>query len=447
MKKKERTFIRWFIFFCILLLTPITTAFASEIDFGNWMGNLSDDTSISSLSIPGTHDSCATKGIKIPLIGKDYGKCQYGSPQTVISDQLNVGCRYLDIRCRYISDDTFAIHHGDIYQNLNFGDVLNQCQNFLNNHPSETIFMRVKQEKSSVSDFEFKKTFFSYVNRYPSLFWNDRQNKNLKLGDIRGKVVVLYNVCGLDFGLDYSTDFDIQDNYDTSSVDVKWESFYSHLKKDHPKSSINYLSAAGNAKKTPEDLAKKLNPKLIDELRQVNYSNVGIIAADFMTKNIAEEIVKINLKQTNCTYKNTTYRISPVCDQTKCLDNNANNEELFVWSKVEKAENHYFTFHFIKEDIVKISSKDNSRWLTTNGQIGSTITQTNNEQEASYWKIKQLGNNKVALHYMGNKEVEINDSNLSLNICGGNATDGTKAILYPSSYDSYTNQQFILEEN
>ncbi|EME3582151.1 hypothetical protein QL848_002430 [Enterococcus faecium] len=99
---------------------------------------------------------------------------------------------------------------------------------------------------------------------------------------------------------------------------------------------------------------------MIDELRQVNYSNVEIIAADFMTKNIAEEIVKINLKQTNCTYKNTTYRISPVCDQTKCLDNNANNEELFVWSKVEKAENHYFTFHFIKEDIVKISSKDNS---------------------------------------------------------------------------------------
>ncbi len=131
---------------------------------------------------------------------------------------------------------------------------------------------------------------------------------------------------------------------------------------------------------------EKLNPKFIDELRQVNNSNVGIIAADFMTKNIAEEIVKI-------------------------------------------------------------SSKDNSRWLTTNGRIESTITQTNNEQEASYWKIKQLGNNKVALHYMGNKEAEIKDSNLSLNICGGYDTEGTKAILYPSSYDSDTNQQFILEEN
>jgi len=93
--------------------------------------------------------------------------------------------------------------------------------NFLNNHSSETIFMRVRQEKRSVSDFEFKKTFFSYINRYPSLFWNDRQNK---LGDIRGNLVVLYNVCGLD----YSTDFDIQDNYDTSSIEGKWESFYSH---------------------------------------------------------------------------------------------------------------------------------------------------------------------------------------------------------------------------
>ena len=142
----------------------------------------------------------------------------------------------------------------------------------------------------------------------------------------------------------------------------------------------------------------------------------------------------------------TTCHIVPVFAPTKCLDNNPNNTNLFLWSKVNQAANHWFTFHTVKEDIVKISSKDNSRWLTTKGVQGNTITQTRNEQEASYWQMKHLDNNKIVLHYMGNKEAEIKDTNLSLNICGGKSTDGTLAILYSSSYDNYPNQQFLLEK-
>lgn len=530
-------------FCCLLsLFVPSTNTFANEVDLSSWMSKIPSDTPISSLSIPGTHESAATKGIKI--FGKDYGKCQYGSYQSVISDQLNMGCRFLDIRCRYLNANNFAIHHGDIYQNINFGDVLNSCQTFLNNHPTETIFMRIKQEKSSVSDAEFKKTFLSYVNRYPSLFWNDQQNKQPKLGDLRGRVVVLYNVSGLNFGLDYAHGlFDIQDNYETSSVDEKWQSFLTHLKKHHPNSSINYLSAQGNAKKTPEDLAKQLNPRLVHELENNNYNNVGIIATDFLTNDIAKKIVETNSAIKNAvnnyafymvtgdeTYLSTKYgnlvvwkeknaaapaadvtitkadgtkmptfdpaseqtlgkwvekgkleigdtieitakqnwrnysdstplkvnltdkqtkrlvvtetgalevkemvttcHIVPVSAPTKCLDNNPNNTNLFLWSKVNQAANHWFTFHTVKEDIVKISSKDNSRWLTTKGVQGNTITQTRNEQEASYWQMKHLDNNKIVLHYMGNKEAEIKDTNLSLNICGGKSTDGTLAIRY-----------------
>jgi len=46
---------------------------------------------------------------------------------------------------------------------------------------------------------------------------------------------------------------------------------------------------------------------------------------------------------------------------------------------------------------------------------------------------------------MGNKETELSDSNLSLNICGGKANEGAKLILYSSSYDYAANQQFILD--
>ncbi|EOS7869399.1 hypothetical protein E3O85_RS13790 [Enterococcus hirae] len=164
------------------------------------------------------------------------------------------------------------------------------------------------------------------------------------------------------------------------------------------------------------------------------------------------------------------YHIVPLFAQTKCLGNSPNCSDLSLWSKDDQATNNYFVFHPVKGDIVKISSKDNSHWLTTKGKQGNIITQTTNKQGASYWKLVHLDQNRVAYHYVEYTEIDpnaykhfkggihhegpfsyhpipiIEDSNLSLNICGGNDTDGTKAILYPSSYDSYPNQQFILEK-
>ncbi|WP_240769188.1 phosphatidylinositol-specific phospholipase C domain-containing protein, partial [Paracoccus liaowanqingii] len=119
-----------------LLFFNSINSFAEEFHNQNWMSQIADETAISELSIPGTHESACTKGVKVPIWGKDYGKCQNGPYQTVITDQLNMGVRFLDIRCRYIDEQTFSIHHGDLYQNFMFGDVINSCANFLNNYPS-----------------------------------------------------------------------------------------------------------------------------------------------------------------------------------------------------------------------------------------------------------------------------------------------------------------------
>ncbi|PHM27526.1 phosphatidylinositol-specific phospholipase C domain-containing protein [Xenorhabdus innexi] len=104
-----------------------------------WMKNIDDKKSIALLSVPGTHESCATYSPDRDLFGVII--CQTLSVET----QLQKGIRFLDIRCRAI-DGIFAIHHDLVYQKINFGDVLNQCIDFLSSHPSETIFMRIKQE-------------------------------------------------------------------------------------------------------------------------------------------------------------------------------------------------------------------------------------------------------------------------------------------------------------
>src|SRR5687767_170537 len=69
-----------------------------------WMGALYDNVLVSQISIPGTHDSGARFE---PFPGT--AKCQ----NLTISQQLDAGIRFLDIRNRHI-DNAFAIHHGNI---------------------------------------------------------------------------------------------------------------------------------------------------------------------------------------------------------------------------------------------------------------------------------------------------------------------------------------------
>ena len=122
----------------------------------NWMSGLPDATSVSRLSIPGTHDSGA---LFEPISGT--AKCQ----NIGIAAQLNMGVRFLDIRCRHI-DNAFAIHHGAIYQNLNFQDVINACITFLNANPTETILMSVKEEHTPANNNRtFEQTFNTCYQR------------------------------------------------------------------------------------------------------------------------------------------------------------------------------------------------------------------------------------------------------------------------------------------
>ena len=68
----------------------------------SWMSEVSDDTLLSNITVPGTHDSCACSNI--PFV-----RTQYLS----ISKQMEAGLRFLDLRCRVHPDgqlySTFSI--------------------------------------------------------------------------------------------------------------------------------------------------------------------------------------------------------------------------------------------------------------------------------------------------------------------------------------------------
>src|SRR5439155_23215825 len=97
--------------------------------------------------------------------------------------------RFVDIRCRHIGD-AFAIHHGSIYQNMNFDDVLNACFSFLTSNPGECIIMSVKEEYDPSNNTRtFEQTFDAYTAKNPTHWYLGDAVPTL--GSVRGKIVLL----------------------------------------------------------------------------------------------------------------------------------------------------------------------------------------------------------------------------------------------------------------
>lgn len=112
----------------------------------DWMGKLRDDTRLSQLSIPGTHDSGAY------VAGGVFALTQRMS----FLNQLIAGIRMWDLRLAGPSispgcsgEVTLYIYHGGICQKMAFRQALEAAVIFLHNHPTETVLMRIKKENIS----------------------------------------------------------------------------------------------------------------------------------------------------------------------------------------------------------------------------------------------------------------------------------------------------------
>lgn len=240
----------------VLLVTPVyaheDTAYwheeaATALPQMDWMSRLPDDRLLVDISMPGTHDTMA---FSRHLFGGDITRTQTMS----LEQQLQSGIRYLDIRVSY-DNGIFYCYHGDVWLGYTFDDVLQTVQTYLQNHPSETILMRFKQEHSHVSDPEMWQLFTQYDERYPNLIWDrwKAATENPQLADVRGKVVILADVFNLPKGIVYKN-LPKQDNYHLNTnwdLHHKWETIKAELERTNGQRNqqirLNYLSGSGGS--------------------------------------------------------------------------------------------------------------------------------------------------------------------------------------------------------
>ncbi len=275
-----------------------TTGFSddntTDADKSNWMGYISDTQTLSQLSIPGTHDSLAFHGNTL------FDKRVVQTQSVPLNMQLTAGIRYLDIRVKR-TGSSFDIYHGSVYQQASFDDTMNTVTNFLKNHPSETILMRVKEETDAESGSQsFETIFTNYWNKYSNYLVKPTSN-NPKLGDVRGKIIILQNFdSNRTFGIPYGS-LNIQDEF-TAVDGAKYRAVEDHLlkaNKDMNNIYLNHFSTNGIKdfgtyimdNLTPKAQAKYINDQFWVYMQlPAKYTNntpkeyiehTGIIAMDF----------------------------------------------------------------------------------------------------------------------------------------------------------------------
>ena len=284
---------------------------ASKLE--SWMSKFRDETPLSALSIPGTHNS-PTHHTALPSV-----RCQAVS----IQEQLNNGIRFLDIRVQpesstdHSKDGLILVHSAfpiSLTGNKYLRDLINTVLSFLSSNPSETVIMSLKREGVGKStDQHLSKILHKHYATDPSCWFTE--NRIPSLGEARGKIALIRRFVlddslkgehggqgwcmdaeswpdNCEDGMCSSGEIRVQDFYEVAeSVNIDRKIFYStsHLEKAAqlvcvlPDGTgdvaiqakalkqpffINFLSASNfwSAKCWPDRIAMKVNPRIVEHL-------------------------------------------------------------------------------------------------------------------------------------------------------------------------------------
>lgn len=245
-------------------------------DFKNWMRQLADNATLTSLSIPGTHDTLSRCDLGTSCNSVAVLEPTTKTQSMPLMSQLHSGIRYIDVRIKHdnYNDDRqgFGIFHGMIYQGSRLKeDVLDIVKQFLVENYSETIIMRLKSENEHFDD-DTVDELAAVLDSYKDVMLPDSCGISgdglgfFVLGDgsqschARGKLIIQQDGYQLPHNVSFFYDQHpsgntIQDNFHSSTnwdlANIKWPLVKSFMMKAHNGDAsllyINYLTMSVGA--------------------------------------------------------------------------------------------------------------------------------------------------------------------------------------------------------
>mmetsp|Transcript_44524 Transcript_44524/g.123274 ORF Transcript_44524/g.123274 Transcript_44524/m.123274 type:complete len:350 (-) Transcript_44524:151-1200(-) len=266
-------------------------AFTSSSEFFNsepsnnrseWMKDIPDSTKITEMFIPGTHETMA-------LCGGDLAECNGWT----LTQQLDSGIRAFDVRAKH-DCDALPIFHGIISQCADFKkDVVECIEDWLEKHPSEALFMRLRREGQCG---EHKCEYHDEVVRElrKSDVWNMKLSKFATLGELRGRVHFIAFQSHLKL---YVQPLEVQDEWNTGDEDKKFKAIMEHATQERTPGTLylSFFSACGKdgkvCYKAPGAMAWQVNKLIHDEIPKFK---PGVYMMDFPGTGLVEKLLAKN---------------------------------------------------------------------------------------------------------------------------------------------------------
>lgn len=407
-----------------------------KVNAGNWMSKLPDSMYLSEVNMPGTHDAGAARMLTDAANAVSSTLCQ----QLYINEQLNSGIRALDIRvdrANASTTDNPNIVHGFSAmlcknikgKELKFKEVMDTAKNFLATHPGETVIMTIKGDGKLIgSDDDIAKVVDKYISdsTYPIYRpGKDNQNKIPKLGEVRGKIVLIrrfgireyrvsdYNLAamGMDASKWDSNDYSsvkkaqkidgcniyAQDNYGEGDASKKLEYFYGTIddatNKDKNEgltvNGKNYLfnySAATDNLSQPRDINLKLmkesrlNQPFYTDKSQSTKKTIGFVMANYIDPILSKRIYMTNFYECSHEYNNNGF--CELCGEHQPAKLNAdgiyeinNGGQLFWFASLVNGDYRYSDIGQKNQNAKAVLTKDinleNREWTPVNDFKGS----------------------------------------------------------------------------
>ncbi|MGN0342532.1 MAG: phosphatidylinositol-specific phospholipase C domain-containing protein [Roseburia sp.] len=309
----------------------------------DWMADIPNDVLLSTVNIPGSHDTGTAAIVEDFTAGYSITQCQ----KYYYGEQLNAGIRAFDVRCDAKSDtaslsEVNIVHGGSVWKcfdrdgsDLKLQDILDDSVRFLKNHPSETIVMMVKPDAGSVEGLAH--ALNSFVTDEDTKDYVYDKSDIPSMGEARGKIVFIWRFdagsyySSLGFGLNLSNwdDFSYKDFtgtvkiYDQDNITVNVQDAFNvdaDDKKIYIEDAIresigvpwaepvdqdawifNYTSCASGL---PHQLTEEINPWLYEDCMNngdgyIDYRRLGIVMLNYVDNPMAKLIYETNNENTD----------------------------------------------------------------------------------------------------------------------------------------------------
>lgn len=262
-----------------------------KLDMSSWMAPLPEQLPISQVSIPGTHDSATFQMWPLPVSWEymwAFGQTQDWDLPT----QLAAGVRFFDLR---VKADGW-LYHGPMACSLTLEAALQTCAAFLEEHPSEFLLLRIKDEERSRTSAEKVPDLVKKLAKYLPLHFS----RDLQLvGDMRGRMLVLQDWHGSEWSLRWAGPaMKVQDFWSPGSPKEKWVAIRKHLRgaprRQGDRLCANFVSAQSFPRRTPRYFAGILNPRLCATISRSRHQALGVVVMDFPSRELCREIVRKN---------------------------------------------------------------------------------------------------------------------------------------------------------